>query len=320
MRNESDVDPSPILGRRIAVVGYGNQGRAHALNLRDRGLDVRVGTRPGPSRGQAESDGFPALDVPTVVAGADTVVLTLPDESMGPVYASDVRPVLEKDAALVFAHGFALTYGQVDPEGRPCVLVSPSGPGTAVRESYVAGGGIPAFIAARPVDALPLAAAYAWAIGCARGGLIETDFREETEADLFGEQAVLCGGMPELATAAFETLVDNGFSPEVAYIECVHQVRLLADLIARHGIPGMKKRISDTAEWGSYQVGAKVIGPESRRAMQDALTRIRSGEFAQEWLIEAASGKPRLQDMRNRLETGLVEETRQGLFPDPDRP
>ncbi|MBS1714776.1 MAG: ketol-acid reductoisomerase [Armatimonadetes bacterium] len=318
MLYESDVDPSPILGRRIAVVGYGNQGRAHALNLRDRGLDVSVGTRPGDSRTQAESDGFPALDVETVVAGADTVVLTVPDESMGQVFESSVRPALAAEAALVFAHGFALTYGLVKPEGRTCVLVSPSGPGTALRESFVGGSGLPAFIASDPMDGLTLAAAYAWAIGCARAGLIPTDFREETEADLFGEQAVLCGGMPELATAAFETLVGAGFSPEVAYIECVHQVRLLADLIARHGVAGMKRRISDTAEWGSYQVGPVVVGDEVRAAMARSLARIRSGEFAQEWLIEASSGKPRLKQKREAEGASLLEQTRRGLFPDGD--
>ncbi|MBS1721521.1 MAG: ketol-acid reductoisomerase [Armatimonadetes bacterium] len=296
-----------LKGTTIAVVGFGNQGHAHALNLRDSGLEVVVGTRPGKGRDAATRAGFSALDVATAADGADVVALLVPDEAMSEVFET-VKLHLSPSAALVFAHGFAVTYGLVDPEGHwPKVLVSPSGPGTAVREKYISGEGVPAFIAASSEAGMTLARAYAAAIGCARAGLIETTFREETECDLFGEQVVLCGGMPELAVAAFETLVGAGYKPEVAYTECVKQIVLLADLIARYGIAGMKERISDTAEWGSYQVGPEIIGKESREEMERALASIRTGDFARGWIAEAKSGKRSLAEKRQVAAKRAVE-------------
>ncbi len=309
-------DPSLILGRRVVVVGYGNQGRAHALNLRDRGVAVTVGAREGRGAERAREDGFDPKPIRQAVDGAQVVALLLPDESLGKVFAAEVAPSLAPGASLVFAHGFSVVYGLLEPpEGVGCVLVSPVGPGTALREEFVAGRGIPAMLAAQPEGLLPLAGSYAWGLGCDRARLVETTFREETECDLFGEQAVLCGGMPALAEAAFETLVEAGFSPEVAYLECVHQVRLLAELVASVGVAGMRKRISDTAEWGSYQVGPEVVGEASREAMRRALERIRSGEFARGWVAEAEAGKPRLLAFREADRSSRIEATRRRLFP-----
>lgn len=301
----------PLSGA-IAVVGYGNQGRAHALNLRDSGLDVRVGTRPGTGQEKAVRDGWLAFDIRQAVQGAEIVVMLVPDEAMADVFDNEVRPNLKPNAGLMFAHGFAVTYGQVEWSG-PKGLVSPAGPGTSVREQYLAGSGVPALVAANPEEWLPVVESYAHAIGCARVGTVKTTFKEETECDLFGEQVVLCGGMPELAAAAFETLVAHGFNPEVAYTECVSQIRLLADLIARYGIAGMKERISDTAEFGSYAAANKVIGAESRQAMESILRAIQSGEFAQTWINEAREGKRELLKKRQDEANRQVEQTGNAL-------
>jgi ketol-acid reductoisomerase len=309
-RGEDQIDRSLVTGRRIAILGYGNQGRAHALNLRDQGIDMRVGARAGAGWERAESDGFGPLGIAEAAEWADWVVLALPDEAVGEVFRNSVAGFLSPGGALVFLHGFAFVYGQVTPpEGVAALLVSPCGPGSAVRSEFEAGRGVTALIAAEPNSALDWARAYAWAVGCARAGVVPTTFREETECDLFGEQAVLCGGLSELARTAWETLVEAGFSPEVAYLECVQQVRLLADLIAAHGIAGMYERISDTAEWGAYETGPQVVGPESHAAMRVALTRIQSGEFARGWLAEAGGGKPRLLAARAALAAAQIEAT-----------
>lgn len=308
MIHESELDPSPIQGRRICVVGYGNQGRAHALNLRDRGLDVVVGTRQGGGRERATDDGFAVTSIERGVAQAELIVFLVPDEEMQNVYVNHVQGNHGESAVYVFAHGFAITYNLIPVPTSGAVLISPSGPGTAVRESFVAGRGLPAFIAAEPEPGLEMALAYAWAIGCARAGVVKTTFREETECDLFGEQTVLCGGMPELAIAAFETLVEAGYTPEVAYIECVQQVRLLADLMARYGVSGMKERISDTAAWGSFQTGPKVVNDSVRATLAETLSEIRSGEFARGWIAESASGKLNLQQLKEGERTRMAEE------------
>jgi ketol-acid reductoisomerase len=305
---DEGIERSLVLGRRVAVVGYGNQGQAHALNLRDRGIEVRVGIRHGRSLQRAREDGFEPVPVREAAVWAEWVVLALPDETVGGVYEAEIAPVMSGSATLVFLHGFALTYGQVaPPAGSPAVLVSPCGPGAAVRSEFSAGRGVAALVAAEPESALDCARAYAWAVGCSRAGLVRTTFREETECDLFGEQAVLCGGLAELAKAGWQTLVEAGYSPEVAYLECVRQLRLLARLIADHGIAGMFERVSDTAEWGAALTGPQVVGPESRQAMRAALEKIRSGRFAQEWLAEARAGKPRLMAARASRASDPIE-------------
>ncbi|MCW5937437.1 MAG: ketol-acid reductoisomerase [Fimbriimonadaceae bacterium] len=306
MTFESSIDPQPLAEKVVAVVGYGNQGRAHALNLRDSGIRVLVGARAGKGAQAAKADGFSPVATSEAVAGSDLVSLLLPDEVAPAVYDAEVAPALG-DRPVLVAHGFNVVYEQIAIPLGGFVLVSPGGPGTALREEFVAGRGIPALVAATHDRLMPLALAYGRAIGCARAGLIETTFREETECDLFGEQTVLCGGMPELAAAAFETLVEAGYRPEVAYLECVQQVRLLADLMARYGIAGMLERVSDTAEWGAYEVGRFVIGQESREAMREALGRVRSGDFADKWVQEGAEGKRHLLLRRDEARRRLVE-------------
>lgn len=301
---ETSIDA--LRSKHVAIVGYGNQGSAHALNLRDSGVQVSVGTRPGSGRERARSDDFPDLDVSEAVATADVVVLTVPDESMEAVFENSVRPALKPEAVLGFAHGFAVTYGLVTSRNG-AFLVSPAGPGTAVRSQFLAGNGVPGFVAAEPSGLLPLALSYAKAIGLTRSGVFETTFREETECDLFGEQVVLCGGMPELAVAAFDTLVEAGYSEEVAYTECVQQVRLLAELMARHGVAGMKERISDTAEWGSYQVGQRIVDGHVRQTMTSVLAEIQSGRFAETWRREADAGKTTLTTLRQSQSERLNE-------------
>lgn len=310
---ESEIDPSPLTGKHICIVGYGNQGRAHALNLRDRGLDVVVGTRGGPSRQMAADDGFPSTSIESAVGRADLIVFLVPDESMHEVYTRHVQGNHPDRATYAFAHGFAITYRLIPVPPAGAVLVSPSGPGTAVRELFVQGSGLPAFVAAEPDSGLGIALAYAQALGCARAGVVPTTFREETECDLFGEQTVLCGGMPELAVTAFETLVNAGYTPEVAYIECVQQVRLLADLMARYGVAGMKARISDTAEWGSYRTGPRIVNDSVRAAMAETLAEIQSGEFAESWIAESTTGKQNLIRFRSEEHARLSEQVFKSL-------
>lgn len=301
-----------VRARTVAVVGYGNQGAAHALNLRDSGVTVRVGSRPGKSRDRASADGFQREDIDQAVRAADIIVMTVPDESMRAVFEESVKPTLRAGAVLCFAHGFAVTYRLIVPPNG-AFLVSPAGPGTAVREEFLANRGVPGFIAADPSELLPLALSYAKAVGLTRAGVVETTFREETECDLFGEQVVLCGGMPELAIAAFDTLVEAGYSEDVAYTECVQQVRLLADLMARYGVAGMKERISDTAEWGSYQVGQRIVDAHVRQTMATVLAEIRSGRFADSWKLESESGKETLSTLRKAQAERLHERVFQRL-------
>jgi len=307
-----DVDRAALSGRRVAVIGYGSQGHAHALNLSDSGIDVVVGLRPGSkSRQKAEREGLLVLDIKDAAAESDVVMLLLPDTEQPAVFEQDIAPNLEQGDALGFAHGFNIRFGTISPpDGIDVVMVAPSGPGHLLRRAYVQGSGLAALVAVAQdatgaADALALA--YADAIGSTRAVVIRSTFAEETETDLFGEQVVLCGGIVELANSAFETLVAAGYQPEVAYFECVHQMKLIVDLIFEQGIDGMRFSISDTAEYGGLTRGPRVIGERSRDAMQQILEEIRDGRFAAEWIAENDKGRPALQRLRADERSRQVE-------------
>jgi ketol-acid reductoisomerase len=294
---DKDADPSIVAGRRVAIVGYGSQGHAHALNLRDSGVDVRVGLRPdSPSRAKAAAAGLRVTDVPTAAAEADAVMILAPDTEQQALYRTAVEPHLEAGDALMFAHGFNVRFGLISaPEGVDVIMVAPKGPGHLVRRTYEGGGGIPALVAVEQDatgKALDLALSYASALGCTRAGVLETTFAEETETDLFGEQVVLCGGLTALITAGFETLVEAGYEPESAYFECLHEVKLIVDLIYEHGISGMRYSISTTAEYGDMTRGPRIVTDATRAEMRKILQEIRSGEFAREWIKENEDGLP----------------------------
>ncbi len=290
---EAAVSTAPLQGRRVAVLGYGNQGRAHALNLRDSGIAVVVGARAeGIGAAAARADGFAPVPLAEAAAAADVVMLLVPDEAQAGVWTGGVAGHLGPGAALGFAHGFAVAFGLIaPPPGHGCFLAAPKGQGGMLREAYVRGGGLPGLLAvadASPPGTWELAAAYAKAAGFLRGGGWATTFREECVTDQFGEQAVLCGGLVELIRAAFETLVDRGYAPQNAYFECVHEVKLIADLLHRHGVDGLQRLISPTAAYGGATRGPRVIGAASRRAMADLLDEIESGAFAREFLEACA--------------------------------
>jgi ketol-acid reductoisomerase len=298
---DSDADRAAIATKRIAVLGYGSQGRAQALNSRDSGLEVTVGVRRGRSFDLAREDGFEPVSIADS-AEADILVFCLPDVEMGSVFEREVQPSVRKGQVLVFAHGFAVHYALVRPPADvDVVLVAPMGAGPIVRSRYLEGSGVPAMIAVSrdfTGSAIETAKAYGAAIGCGRAAMLETTFREETESDLFGEQAVLCGGLPELIRASYDTLVAGGIQPEIAYIACLHEVKLIADLIYASGLDGMAKSISQTAEWGGYETGPRVIGEASKAALREALERIQSGEFARKWVEESSSGGSDLEERR----------------------
>ncbi len=298
---EAQVSLAPLDGRRVAILGYGNQGRAHALNLRDSGVAVTVGARPnGRAAPRARADGFEVAGLTEAAAAGDVVMLLLPDEVQGGIWRERLAAAVSAEAALGFAHGFAVAFGQIDPEpGRPCFLCAPKGQGDMLREAYARGGGLPGLLAVTdgsPPGTWELAAAYAKAVGCLRGGGYRTTFRDECVTDQFGEQAVLCGGMLELIRAAFETLIARGYGPENAYFECVHEVKLIADLLHRHGVDGLQALISRTAAYGGATRGPRVVGAESRAAMEQLLDEIESGAFAREFLAACADGLPGLRD------------------------
>jgi len=284
-----------LTGRRVAVVGYGSQGAAHARNLADSGVDVVVGLRSeSPSRAAAEAAGLAVMEVADAVAGADVVAVLVPDQVQPRVFREDIAPNLRAGKALLFAHGFNVHYGTVVPnEDVDVILVAPKSPGPMLRREYVEGNGVPALVAVHrdaTGEARKITLAYAHAIGSTRAGILETDFAEETETDLFGEQAVLCGGLTALIQAGFETLVDAGYQPELAYFECLHEMKLIVDLAYQGGLTGMRKQISDTAEYGDYVSGNRVVGEESRRAMREILDEVRSGAFARRWIDDTESG------------------------------
>jgi ketol-acid reductoisomerase len=294
-----------LLDGKVAVVGYGSQGHAHALNLRDSGIEVEVGLRKGsPSREQAEQAGLSVAPVAEAVEGAQLVALLIPDQAQPQVYGRDVAPRLAPDAALLFAHGFNVHFGRIAPPGgHDVVMVAPKGPGHIVRRLFEEGFGTPALVAVAQDEsgrAFELALAYGAAIGAARAGMIATTFAEETETDLFGEQAVLCGGVTELIRAGFETLVEAGYQPEIAYYECLHELKLIVDLIWENGLTGMRHSISDTAEYGDLTRGPLVIDEHVRARMRSLLDEVRNGSFAREWIAEMEAGEPRLRELRAR--------------------
>jgi len=308
---DEDLSLEPLVGRTVAILGYGSQGHAHAQNLRDSGLDVLVGLRPGNSWDRAVEDGFDVRPVADVVREADLVMFLLPDETQPKVYEEEVRPNLRDGQVLAFAHGFNIHFGQIRPPvDVDVILVAPKGPGHLVRRVYTEGGGVPALVAVHQDasgGAMDTALAYAKALGAGRAAVLTTTFREETETDLFGEQAVLCGGVSHLIQAGFETLTEAGYQPEVAYFEVLHELKLIVDLIYEKGLSGMRESISDTAEFGDYVSGPKVIGEASRKAMREILADIQSGRFAREWILENALSRPMFSAMRAREHTHPVE-------------
>ena len=303
MYTENDVDRSALEGQRIALLGYGSQGRAHALNLRDSGLDVVVGLRPGgASWSKAEADGLTVLTPQEAAAGAAITAFLTPDMAQPGLYES-IEDSLAQGAAILFAHGFNVHYGRIQPRADlDVILIAPKGPGGLVRRQYEEGHGVPCLVAVqedRSGDALKLALAYASGIGGARAGVIETTFAEETETDLFGEQAVLCGGATELVVAGFETLVEAGYQPEVAYYECMHELKLIVDLLHEGGLKKMHEFISDTAAYGDLVSGPRVVDEHAREKMRDVLTDIRDGTFAKNWVAESDAGGKEFKALMN---------------------
>ncbi len=297
------ADLKLIKGKKVAIIGYGSQGHAHALNLKDSGVDVTVGVRVGgPSDGKARAAGLKVASVADAVKGADFVMILMPDEHIAAAYKADIEPNLKQGAVLAFAHGFNVHYGQVQPRADlDVVMVAPKAPGHTVRGTYAAGGGVPMLIAVhqdKSGAARDLALSYAAAIGGGRAGIIETNFREETETDLFGEQAVLCGGVVELIKAGFETLTKAGYAPEMAYFECLHEMKLIVDLIYEGGIANMNYSISNNAEYGEYVTGPRVITDETKAEMARVLKDIQTGEYAKSFILETRAGGPVLESRR----------------------
>ena len=315
---DKDVDLRPLLDKTCAVIGYGAQGRAQALNLRDSGVCVVIGLPlKSRSRAIARRDGLRLTTTAKAVGGADLIFLALPDTKMGEIFATEIAPALRPGQLLLFAHGFAIHYRTiVPPEDVDVVMVAPKGLGPMVRTQFVEGKGVPCvFAIAQDATgrARSLTLAYAKAIGGTRAGVIETTFREETEADLFAEQAVLCGGMSALVAAGFDLLVESGYQPEVAYFECLHELKFIVDLMHRAGISGMRARISETAKWGDVTAGPKIIDDATKARMQEVLKKIQSGKFAKEWLRETASGRKRYQKLLAEGKAQRIEEVGERL-------
>ena len=310
--HDSDADLSVLRGKKIAVIGYGNQGRAQAMCLHDSGMDVVVGARKGgESWERVQEDGLKVAEIPNAVKGADVVMILLPDENIPQVYNEEVAPNLKKGAALAFAHGFNVHYNQVVPrDDVDVIMVAPKGPGHTVRSEYLKGGGVPSLIAVyqdKTGKAKDIALSYAAANGGTKGGVIETNFREETETDLFGEQVDLCGGLSSLIKTAFEVLVEVGYQPEMAYFETCHEVKLIVDLIYEGGLERMWHSVSNTAEYGGMTVGPRVINEYSREAMYEALERIQNGEFAKEFVLEGMVNHPVLKAMERQEKEHQLE-------------
>lgn len=309
---DGDADLKDIAGRRVAVIGYGSQGHAHALNLQDSGVDVVVGLPEGSrSRARAEADGVRVTTPRTAAKEADIVMVLAPDTSQPRLYADDIREQLRPGKTLMFAHGFNIRFGTIEPTaGVDVSMVAPKAPGHRVREVFVQGQGTPGLVAVH-ADATgrawKTALAYAKGIGCTRAGTIETSFAEETETDLFGEQTVLCGGVSALVKAGFETLVEAGYQPEIAYFECLHELKLIVDLVYRGGLSYMRYSVSDTAEHGDYTGGPRLVTEETKREMRRMLGEIRSGEYARKWIDENAAGRPWFEAQRQAERAHRIE-------------
>ncbi|MFT4416521.1 ketol-acid reductoisomerase [Fredinandcohnia humi] len=301
-----DVNDYVLANKKVAVIGYGSQGHAHAQNLRESGIDVVVGLREGKSWDQAKKDGLAVYTVREAVEQADVVMVLLPDEHQPKVYKEEIEPGLKPGNALVFAHGFNIHFSQIVPPSYVDVfLVAPKGPGHLVRRTFTEGAGVPALIAVEQDvsgSAKDVALAYAKAIGSARAGVLETSFKEETETDLFGEQAVLCGGLTSLVKAGFETLVEAGYQPEVAYFECLHELKLIVDLMYEGGLAGMRYSISDTAQWGDFVSGPRVVNESVKAEMKEVLKDIQTGKFAKGWILENQANRPEFNAI-NRQES-----------------
>jgi ketol-acid reductoisomerase len=310
---DKDAQPELVRAKKVAVIGYGSQGHAHALNLMDNGVEVKVGLRPGGKSWQkAQTNGIAVESVADAVKWADTVMLLVPDTDQPAVYAAEIAPNLEAGNTLMFAHGFNIRYGTITPPAEVDVsMVAPKAPGHRVREVFCEGGGTPALLAVHQDTsgkAKDNALAYAYGIGATRAGVLETTFAEETETDLFGEQAVLCGGVSALVKAGFETLVEAGYQPEVAYFECMHELKLIVDLMYRGGLNYMRYSVSDTAEHGDYTAGPRIISEETRYVMSEILKDIQNGEYARRWIDENNNGRPWFNQQRDQNRTHMIEE------------
>lgn len=310
---DKDADLSLLNGKKIAVLGYGSQGHAHSLNLQDSGADVRVGLYEGSSSwAKAEADGLKVMETGAACAEADVIMVLVPDTKQAAIYKESIAPHLSAGKTLMFGHGFNIRFGQIVPPSDVDVsMIAPKSPGHRVREVYVEGVGTPGLMAVEQDasgNAKPFALAYAKGIGCTRAGVIETTFAEETETDLFGEQAVLCGGVAALVEAGFNTLVEAGYQPEIAYFECLHELKLIVDLFYQGGLSYMRYSVSDTAEHGDYTGGPKIITDETRQAMKQMLQDIRSGSYAEEWIDENVNGRPWFNDRRKTARSSQIEQ------------
>ena len=315
---DKDADLSVIKSKKVAVIGYGSQGHAHSNNLSDSGVEVCVGLRQGSaSEAKAKAAGLTVKSIEDAVGWADVVMILAPDEHQATLYRAQVEPHIGNGAALAFAHGFNIHFRQIEPRADlDVIMIAPKGPGHLVRSTYLEGGGVPSLIAIHQDasgQARDIALSYASANGGGRAGVIETNFREETETDLFGEQTVLCGGITALIQAGFETLVEAGYAPEMAYFECLHETKLIVDLIYEGGIANMRYSISNTAEYGDFTRGPRVIGPESKKAMKEILQDIQTGDFAREFIMENLTGTPKMKAMRRMSKQHQIEQVGERL-------
>jgi len=310
--HDADADISLIQGKKVAIIGYGSQGHAHALNLKDSGVDVRVGLHAGSaSKAKAEAAGLKVSDVAEAAKWADVIMILIPDHTQAEVYKRDIEPHLTKGKTLMFAHGFNIRFNAITPPKDVDVsMIAPKAPGHRVREVFTEGGGTPALIAVHQDasgKAKELALSYGKGLGTTRAGVIETTFTEETETDLFGEQAVLCGGASALVKAGFQTLVDAGYQPEIAYFECMHELKLIVDLMYQGGLNYMRYSVSDTAEYGDYTAGPRIVTDETRKAMKALLKEVQDGTFAKNWINENKTGRPSFKEMRKKEQDQILE-------------